>query len=436
MAWARRGLVMDLDGGKAVVLTPKGEFLRLNRVQPGWEVGREIVFEWPEPESRPWWVRPWIGRPAWLAVAVAAVVMLVFMPGLLAQAPAVGPGGPEVTVVEGTIVTYVTVDINPSLELGLDAQDRVVSVTDLNEDAGLLTEGLNLFGQPVDQAVEKLTEAAVEKAFISPGKANGVIISAVPAEPRTAGQIKGAPGSQPPRQDLEAKLESATQKALAKRQVTAPVSVVPLTPEVRDKAKELGVSAGKLMLWARARDQGVKVPIEEFKGRKLAESIRQAGVEPEKIYRQIETPQANQVIKKYEAEIKKEIKARSEASQEEIKLREARDRQRREKERQERLHELKERELEQREEREVKARDAAGREEKLRQLKEKAGKEHEKKEREKKEREKKEREKKEREKKERKKEEHELEERIEEQRESIRETNGMKTSEIPERSAR
>lgn len=362
MAGARQGVLIDLEAGKAVVLTPKGEFLRLNRVQPGWEVGREVFFEWPETEIRPWWVRPWVGRPAWLTAAMAIVIMLVFIPGLLAQAPAVGPGGPE-----ETIVTYVTIDINPSLELGLDAQDRVVSVTDLNEDAGLLTEGIDLLGQPVDLAVEKLTEAAIEKAFINLDKGNGVFITAVSTEARTLDRVRNRQGKNQSRQDLEARLEAATQKALAKRQVAAPVAVIPLTPEVRSKARELGVSAGKLMLWLRAQEQGVHVPLEEFKGQKLAESIRKAGVEPKRDRREVEFRQVDQVIKKYDAEISKEIQSRRAATQEGIKQREARDRERREHERQERLRELKERQLKERQLRERLERE---REKKDRELKE------------------------------------------------------------------
>lgn len=333
MASLKRGVIMDLAGGKAVVLTPEGEFISLRRARTDWEVGQEIHFEWPE--VRPWRVCSWIGRPIWAAAAAAVVLALILMPGIMVQAPTITPGEKGT---DGDIVAYVTVDINPSVELALNLQEKVVSVTDLNEDADLLVEGLDWYGRPAEEVVRLLTEAAVEKAFLSPERANGVFITTVSVGGQTGTKTDNLPAER-----LEARLAAASRVVLEKRRVTAPVSAVEVTREVRAQAKDLGVSSGKLMLWLRAQDQGVKVPIEEFKGRKLAESIKKAGVESAVIYRPGEGGQTLEVFKKYESEIKQEIKVLREATKEELEKRQARDLERRDKERQERLLEMQKR---------------------------------------------------------------------------------------------
>lgn len=70
--------------------------------------------------------------------------------------------------------SFVAIDINPSIELTLDKNNRVVSVRAMNEDAQvLLFEATGIEGKSVDKAVEKIAELATEYGYVT--EENGVI---------------------------------------------------------------------------------------------------------------------------------------------------------------------------------------------------------------------------------------------------------------------
>lgn len=63
---------------------------------------------------------------------------------------------------------YVSIDINPSIELTLDRNDKVLSVRGANEDGQVLLYGeADLKGLKVEAAVEKITELAVEYGYVN-----------------------------------------------------------------------------------------------------------------------------------------------------------------------------------------------------------------------------------------------------------------------------
>lgn len=73
---------------------------------------------------------------------------------------------------------FVSLDINPSIELVLDTNNQVLSVYAANEDAQvLLYAEENLIGLDVDVAVEKITQLAIELGYLS--EENSVINTSV-----------------------------------------------------------------------------------------------------------------------------------------------------------------------------------------------------------------------------------------------------------------
>ena len=62
--------------------------------------------------------------------------------------------------------SYVTIDINPSVELIVNARERVVYVNALNEDAEVLLADLDLVGMPVDEATDLIIETAIALGYI------------------------------------------------------------------------------------------------------------------------------------------------------------------------------------------------------------------------------------------------------------------------------
>ena len=69
---------------------------------------------------------------------------------------------------EGTI-TRITVDINPSIEFMVDDQNKVVSVTALNDDGSVLLVGEAIVGMQAEEAVEYVVSLATEMGYIVKG---------------------------------------------------------------------------------------------------------------------------------------------------------------------------------------------------------------------------------------------------------------------------
>lgn len=69
---------------------------------------------------------------------------------------------------EGT-VTRVTVDINPSIELMVDDQNKVISATALNDDGSILLAGEVIVGMEAEEAVEYIVSLSTETGYIVKG---------------------------------------------------------------------------------------------------------------------------------------------------------------------------------------------------------------------------------------------------------------------------
>ena len=76
-------------------------------------------------------------------------------------------GKPE----EGT-VTRMTVDINPSVEFMIDEEERIVSVTALNDDGGILIVGEAFVGKTAEEAVEMMVTLASDTGYLVGGNAD------------------------------------------------------------------------------------------------------------------------------------------------------------------------------------------------------------------------------------------------------------------------
>ena len=90
-------------------------------------------------------------------------------------------------------VTRMTVDINPSVEFMIDDQNKIVSVTALNDDGSILIVGEAFVGKTPEEAVEMMVTLASDTGYLVQGNAeaseNTVKIS-VSGDSRYAEQLK------------------------------------------------------------------------------------------------------------------------------------------------------------------------------------------------------------------------------------------------------
>ena len=72
---------------------------------------------------------------------------------------------------EAGTVTRMTVDINPSVEFMIDDQNKIVSVTALNDDGSLLIVGESFIGKTPEEGVEMMVSIASKTGYLVDGNA-------------------------------------------------------------------------------------------------------------------------------------------------------------------------------------------------------------------------------------------------------------------------
>lgn len=283
--------MLEVRGKVATVLTPDGRFLRVRVPAQGWYPGDEVTWGWQWPAR----LRP--------VLVLACAVILLFVPGALAYQHywALGP-----------VVAYVSVDINPSLEFGLDARERVCVARALNPEGEEILAGLRYRRRLLDEVLVDVTVRAVEKGYLGGERAGAILVTVTPAaehrparvsppgrpagtsatlgpagpsgavagggEPAAAAPVtapaRGRPGLDPVGVRDEA--VRAAERVLRERGVRAAVKGLAAGPEVREEAERLHISPGRLVLYLVARDAGIEVSLEELRRGPVAEIFREA----------------------------------------------------------------------------------------------------------------------------------------------------------------
>ncbi len=290
MSNLKKGLVLEVSKNNVVVLTRDGRFLKQSYKGEPPELGSEIDIK---EGSFNWKV--------WGMTGIAALLLVIIIPLFVLQ----------LTAIPQEVVAYVTVDINPSLELGLNIQDRVVAANALNEDGKKILEKLDLKELPVDRALELITEVAIQEKYITQDKKNAVIISYSLNEPvhnerennnekseevvysQEVQTLENAPsdslistkapdkvpGEIQKKEQLLKKemLQRKVMEVVQRNQQEAVVEIIHVSPRVRNQAKQLGLTPGKYTLMLEAWDEGVEISPENVKEKSIVSAIEEAG---------------------------------------------------------------------------------------------------------------------------------------------------------------
>ncbi|WP_042356434.1 anti-sigma factor domain-containing protein [Bacillus rubiinfantis] len=116
----KTGIVMEIDGNFLTVLTPEGEFLRTKKLNQVYTLGEEITFFPFETDNRTSFfkqLRMISHKPVWI-VAIAFVVFIFSLLSFYQNDKA---------------YAYMSIDVNPSIELGVNKKMQVIELTGYNQ---------------------------------------------------------------------------------------------------------------------------------------------------------------------------------------------------------------------------------------------------------------------------------------------------------------
>lgn len=158
--------------------------------------------------------------------AVAALLALIIGIGF-------GAGAYKVN---HTVVSTVSLDVNPSIELRVNRHERVLEARALNEDAGAVLDGMDLEGSDLNVAVNAVIGAMVRNGYISEA-ANSILISVDSDDNANA-------------KALQEKLTLEVSKLLDTQNFNGAVlsQTVEKESELKLKAEKYGITVGKAQL--------------------------------------------------------------------------------------------------------------------------------------------------------------------------------------------
>ena len=143
-----------------------------------------------------------------------------------------------------TPVSYVSLDVNPSVEYKLNLFNKVVEVIAVNEDAKELLRDTALVNQPADKAIRQTVELLSERNYLTAEEKNDIVIAASAADSKKAKAVMN-------------QVTQATVEATASLGVKADIIVFESSVSDHKQAEKLGTTQGKMMLVNQAVEQDV-----------------------------------------------------------------------------------------------------------------------------------------------------------------------------------
>ena len=164
-------VIVEVRGRKAAALTRSGEFIRVNN--EGYTIGQQVLLI-PQPVA----AQPVRKRIRVTALAgMAAGFLLLVLGGFKGYTMPVG---------------VVSLDVNPSIEYTINAFDRVLDITAVNDDAKKILANMDenaLRYRPLEEVVDATILALRENGYLTDATGNDVVIAASSYDTRHTEQI-------------------------------------------------------------------------------------------------------------------------------------------------------------------------------------------------------------------------------------------------------
>lgn len=172
-------------------------------------------------------------RRRWAPLAAAACLALV-----------VAAGGGGWYLQNNTVASVVSLDVNPSVTLNVNAKETVLSAVPVNEDGGDILAGMDLTGVPLDVAMNAIVGALLTQGYVDE-LANSILIT---VEDDDAG--RGA--------RLQQELTDQTDAILANTSVNGAIlsQTIQNSQQLQELSDTYGITTGKAALIQTIVDTG------------------------------------------------------------------------------------------------------------------------------------------------------------------------------------
>lgn len=239
-------------------------------------------------------------------VLLAASVAAVFVIGAIA-------GGLRYLA---TPVAYISFDINPSVELGVNILNKVVTAEGVNRDGQTILQGQNIINRDLSEALDRLVDSAAQKKFIKDDGTTVISVTAESNNERKAAKLK----------DIG---EQAVNRSINRKKFDAVVYKDCSDLALRTEAKKLGISPGKLKLIKSLQVLDPTITVDSLKDLKVSDIMLKAKELIDKLDAaddstvderiKVTAERLKGAAKKTEERVKNSVEARTEAAKEKAK---------------------------------------------------------------------------------------------------------------------
>lgn len=160
-----------------------------------------------------------------------------------------------------TPVSYLSLDINPSVELGINAFDKVVQVEAYNEDGEKILEEVDVICSDVTEAVGELVSSADNNGYIAEDGSTVVSVTTETDNEEVA-------------TELETVAEEGVNSALEETEKEVVVHKDNIALARRDEARKLEITPGKLNLIQKLQAVDPDATVEEYKDASVNEIMK------------------------------------------------------------------------------------------------------------------------------------------------------------------
>lgn len=233
-----KAVIIEKKGKYAVALTKNGEFIK-TRNKDSFKVGYEIDIASSSAFST--------GMLTKITAAAASVLLFI----------GVGYGAYSYAMP----YSYINIDINPSIEVTTNVFDRIIKVRGLNEDGEKVLSSVNARNKEVGDAIVNILQSAEKNGYLGGDSENAVMFT-------VSGKNKHKV------EEIEKKVGDTAEKQLKASSVKTEVVVENVTLERHEKAEDMGVSPGKMLLIEKLEESDPNVDIESYKDAPVKEIMK------------------------------------------------------------------------------------------------------------------------------------------------------------------
>jgi len=215
----KKGIIMEMDDEFLTLLTPEGEFLHTKRLNQLYAVGEEIHFFPMERVNTSSSFNPLKNifkfKPVWAFIAVFVLLLGSFFP----------------MYQNNKAYAYMSIDVNPSIELAVNKKMQVVEITGFNKDGKKIVSHIKNWKKKNVSELAKTIIAEMNKEGYLSTKEHIIISTARTIEPEVKAE-----------KELKENIEEI-KASIDKQKVE--LTVLNATQEEWKKAHKLGITTGK-----------------------------------------------------------------------------------------------------------------------------------------------------------------------------------------------